>query len=98
MSGVKKYRKKPVVVEAIQWTGENVDEIAAFTCGNASFRTEKDDDVIDLIVRTLEGVMYARHTDYIVKGVDGEFYPCRADIFKQTYEPVDEAAFYDKLP
>ena len=85
-----KYRKKPVVIEAIQWTGKNIDEIAQFTNGYADFRTEKGDPEVDLLIRTLEGVMYASYGDYIIRGIDGEYYPCKPEIFKKTYEYVSE--------
>ena len=81
-----KYRKKPVVVEAIQWTGKNYDDIKQF-CGQEL--------IIDLLnhcvcIRTLEGNMSASDGDYIIKGVHGEFYPCKPDIFAQTYEAVED--------
>ena len=80
---VRQYRKKPVVIEAIQWTGNNLNEIVMFTekhnlqCGEN-----------ELKIKTLEGNMIASLGDYIVKGVKGEFYPCKPDIFEQTYEEV----------
>ena len=80
-----KYRKKPVVIEAIQWTGHNISDICKFT----------DRDVNHLIVggqlyiATLEGVHRASVGDFIIKGVKGEFYPCKPDIFAQTYEPAN---------
>lgn len=79
------YRKKPVVIQAVQWTGENNVEILQFcsTCYITSSGKSKD-----LIVSTLEGDMSASTGDYIIKGVKGEFYPCREDIFDLTYETV----------
>jgi len=79
------YRKKPVVIQAVQWTGENNIEILNFcsTCYITSSGKSKD-----LIVSTLEGDMSAAVGDYIIKGVKGEFYPCREDIFDLTYETV----------
>ena len=79
---IKKYRKKPVTIEAVQWTGNNVTEIASFT-KSAKFAQ----DVI--YIETLEGTMQANINDYIIKGVKGEFYPCKPDIFEQTYEEVE---------
>ena len=78
-----KYRKKPVVIEAIQWTGTNIVEIFDFV-GDACYFTE------GLFIRTLEGDMFAHVGDYIIKGVQGEFYPCKPDIFEETYEIVEE--------
>jgi hypothetical protein len=79
------YRKKPVVIQAVQWTGENNIEILNFcsTCYITSSGKSKD-----LVVSTLEGDMSASTGDYIIKGVKGEFYPCREDIFDLTYETV----------
>lgn len=83
---VKRYRKKPVVIEAVQWTGSNQSEICKFTDRNATHLFVKG----SLYISTLEGVMKASVGDYIVKGVDGEFYPCKPDIFEKTYERVSE--------
>ena len=80
----KKYRKKPVTIEAIQWTGKNLSEIDNFVGGSIANK-----DTI-LIIHTLEGDMYASLSDYIIKGVNGEFYPCKPDIFDKTYEEVTE--------
>lgn len=78
-----KYRKRPVVIEAVQWTGENLLEILQFS--KDSFI---DRDNYTLKIETLEGVITASRGDYIVKGVDGEFYPCKPDIFEKTYDEV----------
>ena len=78
-----KYRKRPVVIEAVQWTGENLLEILQFS--KDSFI---DRDNYTLKIETLEGVMTVSRGDYIVKGVDGEFYPCKPDIFEKTYDEV----------
>ena len=81
---VKKYRKKPVTIEAIQWNGENLSEIDEFT----ESKVKNHESV--LIISTLEGDMYASLSDYIIKGVNGEFYPCKPNIFDKTYEEVTE--------
>lgn len=81
---VKKYRKKPVTIEAIKWNGENLSEIDEFT----ESKVKNHESV--LIIPTLEGDMYASLSDYIIKGVNGEFYPCKPDIFAKTYEEVTE--------
>lgn len=80
-----KYRKKPVVIEAVQWTGENPEDIVYFTKGKVTGLVYSK-----LEIRTLEGVMTADIGDWIIKGVKGEFYPCKPDIFKQTYDEVTE--------
>lgn len=81
-----KYRRKPVVIDAIQWTGDNYPEVFEFTEGNA-YPTESHSDM--LIVETLEGNMAAEKGCYIIRGVNGEYYPCQEDIFNKTYEPVE---------
>jgi hypothetical protein len=81
-----KYRKRPVVVEAIQWTGKNLSEIE--TLGGT--RKITVDPKNKLLIKTMEGVMTANIKDWIIKGVKGELYPCKPDIFKSTYELVDE--------
>lgn len=88
----KKYRKKPVVIEAMRLTVKTVDEVAAW-CGGRVIRDEKPSDPTDVYVAlqipTLEGVMVGEtHSggDYIIRGVQGEFYPCKPDIFEATYE------------
>lgn len=79
-----KYRKKPVVIEAVQFTGENFDECKTFSGGVAHLPPAGP----GLQIETLEGLMLASVGDYIIRGVKGEFYPCKPDIFVATYEPV----------
>ncbi len=88
-----KYRKKPVVVEAIQWNGTNDLDIINFAAPAAYFfydldSQDKQDYHADLVISTLEGDMTASVGDYIIRGIDGQFYPCKPDIFKKTYEKV----------
>ena len=78
------YRKKPVVIEAVQWTGENHAEMCEFIDPEVFEIKPKE----GLIIHTLEGDHHASPGDYIIKGVNGEFYPCKPDIFAKTYEPV----------
>jgi len=82
-----KYRKKPVVIEAIQWDGENdtLNELAKFIGKNISL-----DIFSKFTITTLEGDMKASLFDYIIKGIKGEFYPCKPDIFEATYELIEE--------
>ena len=82
---IKQYRKKPVVIEAIQWTGNNHIEVAEFMFG-ANVYINKPKGYVE--IETLEGKMFAEVNDYIIKGIKGEFYPCKPDIFEQTYEEV----------
>lgn len=78
-----KYRKKPVVIDAIQWNG-NKDMLPEIKTFMGYFQYANG----NLIIQTLEGNMQASPGDYIIKGVNGEFYPCKPDIFEKTYEPV----------
>ena len=84
---VKQYRKKPVAIEAIQWTGENLTEVARFV--GESAKIDFGIGETKLYIKTLEGDHYATPGDYIIKGVQGEFYPCKPDIFQLTYEAVE---------
>ena len=83
----KKYVKRPITIEAVQWTGDNRRDIWDF-CSLAYFNTEFETGKLKLMVRTLEGVMEASEGDYIIKGIQGEFYPCKPDIFKETYDEL----------
>lgn len=80
---IKKYIKHPIPVEAIQWTGENAKEVSDFI-GKHTGEIRAG----SLYIKTLEGDMLAPIGSYIIKGVEGEFYPCREDIFNKTYEEV----------
>lgn len=80
-----KYRKKPVVIEAVQWTGLNANEVMDFL----GWRNASEDKASGLRIHTLEGTMQADVNDWIIKGVQGEFYPCKPEIFAATYEPAD---------
>lgn len=81
-----KFRKKPVVIEAIQFMGHN-DKICLEFCPVAF---DPEGDYAYLIIPTLEGEMKVSYGDWIIKGVNGEFYPCKPDIFEKTYEKVIE--------
>lgn len=88
------YRKKPVVIDAIQWNGKNFDEISNFIGewhGHKKAHEDAEEHSLktgELYIHTLEGVMTASSGDWIIKGVKGEFYPCKPDIFEATYEAV----------
>ncbi len=84
---MKKYRKKPVVVEAIQYTGNNFADLVEFI-GGIEERHKIDIHRDSIFIKTLEGDMQAKKGDYIIRGVKGELYPCREDIFNETYEEV----------
>ncbi len=80
-----KFRKKPIVIEAVQWLGDNFAQVAALS-----------DDIFGpygqenahLEIQTLEGRMRTDHGDWIIRGVRGEVYPCKPDIFEKSYESV----------
>ena len=78
-----KYRKKPVEIEAVMWTGYNFDIIKEMSDRNIQISGK------DLLIYTLEGVMKASIGDYIIKGVSDELYPCKPDIFNLTYEKAE---------
>ena len=90
-----KYRKKPVVIEAIQLRWDTWSEMCDFVgvgrLVDGQPEGHMDGEKIGLSIPTLEGVMTADENDWIIKGVQGEFYPCKPDIFNLTYEPVDAA-------
>lgn len=95
---VKRYVKKPVEVTAIQWTGKNQSEIEQFI-DNSSLQWEYMNavrvvgvtpPVPDLHIKTLEGMMHASVGDYIIRGLGGEFYPCKPDIFLATYDIIEK--------
>ncbi len=77
-----KFRKKPVVIDAVRYTGHNATEIIRF------MGCPDDAKAFDETIKTLEGSMHISKGDWIIKGVKGEFYPCRNDIFQETYEKV----------
>ncbi len=80
-----KFRKKPVVIDAVQWNGSNVPDVMEFM----DWRNTTYDEH-GLRIHTLEGTHSAMPNDWIIKGVKGEFYPCKPDIFAATYEPVED--------
>lgn len=78
-----KFRKKPVEIEAVQWTGRNSAELSAFLpAGGIRFTFS------GIEIETLEGNMLASEGDWIIRGVKGEFYPCKPEIFAATYDAV----------
>ncbi len=90
---IQKYRKKPVVIDALEWTGKNLKEVIEFTGWHESAKSRWSWIEYENIVKTkglkiftLEGSHMATIGDMIIKGVHGEFYPCKPDIFKKTYE------------
>lgn len=91
-----KYRKKPVIIEAIQFkdTADRICEISEFVGRDIRVNYEDKNNPY-ILIETLEGVMKASVDDYIVKGVHGEFYPCKPDIFDKTYDRADNSNAMD---
>ena len=93
------FRKKPVVVQAVRWTGENLKEVVEFTGKHPRWsewfpcwedyekHVQKEGRCFKIF--TLEGTMVASPGDWIIRGVSGEHYPCKPDIFEATYEPTE---------
>ena len=88
-----KYKKKPIIIDAIQFDGLNLEEIKLFVGDNiiydiidTAWQVGKGRPHILMKIKTLEGDMNVSEMDYIIKGVNGEFYPCKPDIFNKTYE------------
>jgi hypothetical protein len=83
-----RFRKKPVIIEAMQLTDSTLDEI--FNWINTKDNIATLYDMSSIKISTLEGSMYARIGDWVIKGVNGEFYPCKPDIFEKTYESITD--------
>lgn len=83
-----KYRKKPVEIEAVQWISDNIEQVYEMLGDNLIINTDEDKDEVKHFINTLEGKMEMSWGDYIIKGVKGEFYPCKPDIFELTYEKI----------
>lgn len=79
-----KFRKKPVVIEAIQLRLLNIEEVENFVGGDLGKNQQGQ-----TVIATLEGAMICSMNDWVIKGVNGEFYPCKPDIFEKTYEAVE---------
>ena len=80
-----KFRKRPVVIDAERYDhGKSLDSVFVGDAHGTFKYTEEG----TVLIQTLEGTMEGRHGDWIIKGVNGEFYPCKPDIFDKTYEPV----------
>ena len=82
-----KYRKKPIVIDAEQWKGD-ISILSKLDIKEYTMIYSPGQVYEDLILKTLEGDMKVSYNDYIIKGINGEFYPCKPDIFEKTYEAV----------
>ena len=83
-------KKKPVVVECMKWNGENSGEVKYFCGDKVKIVPDVTQGCSVAVIETLEGAMKANPDDVIIKGVNGEFYPCKPDIFEKTYEIVED--------
>ncbi len=90
-----KYKTKPCEIEAVQWTGLNLEDIKEFVGENllyniidTAWQVGKGVPHVLMQIKTLEGNVRADKGDYIIKGLRGEFYPCKPDVFKKKYEEV----------
>ena len=84
-----KFKKKPTIIEAIQYTGDNIDEISQ-VLGVLSVINYGE----SFLIHTLEGNMKVNPGDWVIKGIKGEFYPIKNEIFKLTYEKVKEGVYF----
>ena len=91
-----KFRKKPVVIEAVQLRWDTWNEmcdhadVGKLTDGKCEGKMPDDNLSIQLMIPTLEGLMVANEFDWIIKGIKGELYPCKPDIFEATYEEIKD--------
>jgi len=90
-----KFRKKPIVIEAVKWTGtaDSMDGIRAIDTGTRAVDFTHE----NVFILTLEGQMTANLGDWIIRGVSGELYPCKPDIFAMTYEPAEGCTTRDDM-
>ncbi len=94
LGAVMRYRKKPLVIDAWQWLPGNLEAagrlVGELLAAGADFHHPSGlGETTTLVIRTLEGEMVAQPGDWVIKGVKGEFYPCKPEIFEATYEPAD---------
>jgi len=81
---IRKFRKKPIIIEAVKFTNENKAQVFNFVTCNKQADFLYGNPILK--IQTLEGITVAELGDWIIKGIKGEFYPCKPDIFEETYE------------
>jgi hypothetical protein len=91
---IQEYEKIPVKIQAVQWTGSNFEEVFKLT---GAHRIGTDSATKNLLIPTLEGEMRADVGDYIIKGIKGEVYPCKPDIFEMTYKATNSNMTYKDI-
>lgn len=94
---IKTYIKKPLAVQAVQWTGDNTDEIIGFGGTVDGCNIISDIGKSYLVVRTLEGDLKISLGDYVIRGTSGEYYPCKPDIFKRIYEEQNDMTYKETI-
>lgn len=100
---ITKFRKKPVVIEAVRWSGNNLREVINFTGLHPSANKWSWEEYEQVVAReglkifTLEGPLIATEGDWIIRGLRGEYYPCKCDIFEATYDPADATSEHTRL-
>ena len=82
-----KFRKKPVVIEAEQWDGNTETANKLLRWANGQIMWHFNQNILS--IKTLEGLMTVSLNDWVIQGINGEFYPCKPDIFDKTYEKVE---------
>lgn len=82
------YRKKPMIIQAVQYTAVSDAEKIAEWCGGVVRKPNNATPYPQIIISTLEGDMAAEMPDYIIRGIKGEYYPCKPDVFEASYEEV----------
>lgn len=90
---VKRFRKRPLEVEAVQFDGQQVRNVLEAFDNKINYVASDGVDRLFLSIRTLEGLMEVSPGDWIIKGIKGEFYPCKPDVFEATYEEVMETMY-----
>lgn len=86
---VKKFMKKPVTISAIQWDGDNTKEVYDFAGASITIPfSDRNTNESKIVLHTLEGPINASVGDFIIKGIKGEMYPCKPDIFEMSYEEI----------
>ena len=93
-----KYKKKPVIIEAFQYDGDLIDAKGSYYVPDWAVKAYQDGTMFfakstespsELFIKTLEGYHHVSVGDYVIKGIQGELYPCKPDIFEQTYEKAE---------
>lgn len=89
---IKTFIKKPIKIQALQWTGLNEIQVISFCSGKAFFGKVSNgkESCIRMTIETIEGLMTAQIGDWIIKGIEDEFYPCKKSIFEKTYQEYTE--------